>query len=74
MGKGQKSHNTTLQLVYGFLSALCFTVSEVVLLKTRHYIHHSIDTIYVALALVLILPSCLFSDYSRSPAKYMIDG
>ena len=54
------------------MSATFYTSSDYLLLKTRTYIHHSIDTIFVALCLTLVMPSFVLGDYSVHPAKYLI--
>ena len=56
------------------MSATFYTTSDYLLLKTRQYIHHSIDTIFVALSLTLVMPSFILGDYSIHPAKYLITG
>jgi len=56
------------------MSATFYTTSDYLLLKTRPYIHHSIDTIFVALSLTLVMPSFVLGDYSVHPAKYIITG
>lgn len=51
-----------------------FTISQLLLEKTKPYIHHSIDTIYVSLALTLVMPSFVLGDYSLNPARFTIGG
>jgi hypothetical protein len=54
------------------MSATFYAASDYLLLKTRPFIHHSIDTIFVALCLTLVMPSFILGDYSIHPAKYLI--
>ena len=56
------------------LSAIGFTLSQSCCLLTpvRHFVHHSIDTLYFALCLTLITPSFILSDYSLDPAPYIV--
>jgi hypothetical protein len=51
-----------------------FTISHLLLEQTKAYIHHSIDTIYVSLALTLVMPSFVLGDYSINPAKFTIES
>ena len=57
------------------LSALCFTLSQSFCLFTpmRHSVHHSIDTIYLALCSTLIGPSFILCDFSLKPAAYTVE-
>ena len=62
------------QIYYSVISSVLFTISQLLLEKTKPYIHHSIDTIYVSLALTLVMPSFVLGDYSMNPAKFTIEG
>ena len=70
--KGAVFFNNRYQFIYSAMSATFYTSSDYLLLKTRTYIHHSIDTIFVALCLTLVMPSFVLGDYSVHPAKYLI--
>ena len=70
--KGATFYDNRYQFIYSAASATFLTVSDFLLSKTRIYIHHSIDTIYVALSLTLVMPSFILGDYSVHPAKYLI--
>lgn len=72
--KGPEFYNLKKQFLYSILSALSFIVSQYLLQHTSTYIHHSIDSIYVALAMTLIMPSFILGDYSVYPAKLTLSG
>ena len=58
---------------FSVLASIFFSIACVLTFKTKVMINHSIDTIYTALAMTLISPSFVFSDYSLHPAKLSID-
>jgi len=61
--------NSPKQFVYSILSSIFFLIGHSLILKTKKYIHHSIDTVFTALALTLVMPSCIFSNYSNYPVR-----
>lgn len=62
------------QIYFSVISSVMFTISQMLLQQTKAYIHHSIDTIYVSLALTLVMPSFVLGDYSLNPAKFTIES
>ena len=72
--KGLDFYSQRKQYLYSVLSAIFYANSQVLLEKTRPYVHHSIDSIYVSLAMTLVMPSFVLSDYSMYPAKMTIDS
>ena len=61
------------QSVFAVLSVVFLTISVSLSLRLKEVIHHSIDTIYVALTLTLVMPSFVLGDYSVHPARLEID-
>lgn len=74
VSKGRENFDNIAQFGFGLFAAVTVSASEILLIKTRPYIHNSIDTIYVALSLTLLMPSFALADFSRTPVKYDIDG
>lgn len=73
MSKGRDFFSVKYQFIYSVISAISFTISQICVHELKHVIHHSIDTIYIALAMTLIMPSFVLGDYSMHPDKFMID-
>ena len=73
MSKGRDFFSVKYQFIYSVISAISFTISQICVHELKHVIHHSIDTIYIALAMTLIMPSFVLGDYSMHPDKVMID-
>lgn len=73
MGKGIDYFSDSSQFTYGALSAFFFTISQCLVHELKVAIHYSIDTIYVALAMTLVMPSFVLGDYSAHPGRFMID-
>lgn len=59
--------------LFAALSLLFLTISLSLSLRLKEVIHHSIDTIYIALTLTLVMPSFVLGDYSMHPARLEID-
>lgn len=72
--KGLQYYNEKVQFVYALAASALFAVSQVVMQRTKPFIHHSIDTIYISLALTLVTPSFVLSDYSMYPTKFSVSG
>jgi len=72
--KGLQYYNEKVQFLYALAASGLFAVSQVVLQRTKPFIHHSIDTIYISLALTLVTPSFVLSDYSMYPTKFAVSG
>ena len=72
--KGLKYYNEKTQFVYSLAASILFTIGQAVMYKTKNYIHHSIDTIYVSLSMTLVTPSFVLSDYSMYPTKFSVSG
>jgi ABC-type phosphate/phosphonate transport system permease subunit len=52
--------------VYGILTILCWSLANLILHKNKIYIHHTIDTLFVALFNTILIPAfilCYFSEY-----------
>ena len=73
MSKGRDFFSVKYQFIYSVISAISFTISQICVHELNHVIHHSIDTIYISLAMTLIMPSFVLGDYSMHPDKFMID-
>lgn len=73
VGKGIDYFSDSHQFMYGALSAFFFTISQCLVHELKVAIHYSIDTIYVALAMTLVMPSFVLGDYSAHPGRFMID-
>lgn len=72
--KGKGFYNQKMSFIYSFISGISLSVAQIMLMKTKPYIHHSIDTIYVSLALTLVMPSFVLVDYSVYPTKFAVSG
>ena len=60
-------------LLFPLLTGFSFAISCLMVLNLRDVIHFSIDTIYVALTLALVMPSFVLGDYSIHPGKMDIE-
>lgn len=69
----EHSHAVSAGLVYCLLACFFYTISFSIFLKLKGAYHSSIDTIYIALAMTLAMPSFVLGDYSVHPARFMID-
>ena len=61
-------------LFYAIGAVFCLSLAEIILLTTRHFIPHAIDSVYTGLTLVLIIPSFSLVDYSYDPGKLTIQS
>ena len=70
-----KEHSSAVSsgLVYALLACFFYIVSFTLCLQLKATYHYSIDTIYIALAMTLSMPSFVLGDYSIHPARFMID-
>ena len=74
LNKGEMYYNENNYFWESLISAGFFTLSMILVRWTSLVIHYSIDTIYVALGMTLVIPSFILGDYSANPAQFAVNS
>lgn len=68
-----EDYDNMLAYIYGILCIICWSIANFILHRQKVYVHNTIDTFFVGLLTILIVPGFILCYFSMHPTRLIYD-